>query len=506
MSLAADKATPAAVANGNGSSVGNGNGKVVALDDTPTSPASPQDEFHDDEFHDAQEGAAEADAKGTTAAAQGEEGLVRAPDSALEEAKKFEDGKELDYKSKLRSFFNVLRKFIGVKDLSAVQFSLPAQLIEPVSNLEDWIYIDRPDLFTTIADYDDPADRMLAALRFWQSKDLRFAKGKVAKPLNPVLGEVFRCTYGVPIQTQSETGAILLKPSTEKAKTTELVPPSTEAKGQATVGVIVEQISHHPPVSAYVYACPEKGIEACGIDQISARFGGTSVKVYPGELNKGIYLTLSKRNEQYHLTHPTANIGGFLRGAPTVTVSGRSYLTCPESKIKVIIQYIDERILGKPRFLLEGIMFTYDPEKDTIETLKEVPEEAKLATIKGSWRGVMTYTKKGEKEKTLIDFEQLEPVEKTLRPDSEQAQNESRQVWGKVMKLMKTGKYSDATRGKIEIEEKQRGIAKERKRTGAAFKSAFFIEPVVDGRPSLNDAGKAELAKDIKQASTTTSA
>lgn len=32
-----------------------------------------------------------------------------------------------------------------------------------------------------------------------------------------------------------------------------------------------EQVSHHPPVSAAYYGCPEKGIEAIGIDQIAAK-------------------------------------------------------------------------------------------------------------------------------------------------------------------------------------------------------------------------------------------
>ena len=39
---------------------------------------------------------------------------------------------------------------------------------------------------------------------------------------------------------------------------------------------LTEQISHHPPASSYYFACPEKGVEAAGVDQISAKVSGTS--------------------------------------------------------------------------------------------------------------------------------------------------------------------------------------------------------------------------------------
>lgn len=81
------------------------------------------------------------------------------------------------------------------------------------------------------------------------------------------------------------------------------------------ISYLTEQTSHHPPVSAFYVECPEKGISACGYDQLSAKFTGTSVRVVPGEYNKGIYITLHRwDNEEYHLTHPAAYLGGFLRG------------------------------------------------------------------------------------------------------------------------------------------------------------------------------------------------
>lgn len=56
--------------------------------------------------------------------------------------------------------------------MAAVRFSLPAQLMAPIPNLEYWHYIDRPDAFAAIGDSDDPVGRMLGCLRFWFTKDL----------------------------------------------------------------------------------------------------------------------------------------------------------------------------------------------------------------------------------------------------------------------------------------------------------------------------------------------
>lgn len=87
-------------------------------------------------------------------------------------------------------------RFIGVADLASVRFSLPSQLLEPTPNLEYWNYIDSPNAFVAIGTADDPVDRMLEVLRFWFTKDLKYAKGRPCKPYNSCLGEFFRVSRG----------------------------------------------------------------------------------------------------------------------------------------------------------------------------------------------------------------------------------------------------------------------------------------------------------------------
>lgn len=87
---------------------------------------------------------------------------------------------------------NNFDRFIGVSDLAAVRFSLPSQLLEPTPNLEYWTYLDAPNAFVAIGTSDEPLDRMLEVVRFWLTKDIKYAKGKPCKPYNSCLGEFFR--------------------------------------------------------------------------------------------------------------------------------------------------------------------------------------------------------------------------------------------------------------------------------------------------------------------------
>lgn len=89
-----------------------------------------------------------------------------------------------------------LHRFIGVADIAAIRFSLPAQLLEPTPNLEYWNYLDQPNTFIAMGDSDDELGRMLEVLRFWYTKDLKYVKGKPCKPYNSTLGEFFRVSQG----------------------------------------------------------------------------------------------------------------------------------------------------------------------------------------------------------------------------------------------------------------------------------------------------------------------
>lgn len=162
---------------------------------------------------------------------------------------------------------------------------------------------------------------------------------------------------------------------------------STPDAKSVRISYLTEQTSHHPPVSAFHVSCLEKGVSARGFDQITAKFTGTSVKVLPGEHNMGIFITLDKHDgEEYQLTHPAAHLGGILRGSLSVSVSEMAYITCPKTKIKVILHYVEEGWLSRTTNKIDGVIFKYDPENDDKTRVQDVPDEDVLARLHGPWK------------------------------------------------------------------------------------------------------------------------
>lgn len=299
-----------------------------------------------------------------------------------------------DDSSKLKTFLSILRKFIGVSDIASVRFSLPAQLLEPIPNLEYWNYLDCPETFIGIGDSDDPLGRMLSVLRFWFTKDLKYVKGKPCKPYNSTLGEFFRCNWEVKDSSPPILG------NTHKESAGQHL--DTENK-PVRVSYLTEQTSHHPPVSAFYIDCPVKGISARGFDQLSAKFTGTSIKVTPGAHNLGIFIDVHSRdNEEYQLTHPIAHLGGIIRGSLSITVADTCFVTCPKTKQKVILEYLEESWLGKSQNRVKGVIFSYDPAHDTKTRIKDVPDKDISAKIDGCWHETVSYTLAGSKVRCAI--------------------------------------------------------------------------------------------------------
>lgn len=419
--------------------------------------------------------------------------------------------KPVDESSKLRTFLSILRKFIGVADIAAVRFSLPAQLLEPTPNLEYWHYLDRPETFASIGKSDDEVGRMLEVLRFWFTKDLKYVKGKPCKPYNSVLGEFFRCNWDIedapPIATNPSTASNPPTNHPADSQADSASQPATSS-GKVRVSYLTEQTSHHPPVSAFFVDCPARGISARGYDQLSAKFTGTAIRVIPGNYNHGIFITLARRdNEEYQLTHPSAQLGGLLRGALSVSVADICFVRCPKTKIKVILHYLEEGWLGKSQNKLQGVMFRYDPNNDKCTRIKDVPQKDVLANIDGCWHERIYYSipsttavKNTEGTETvpdkqlLIDLTPLHPVPKMLPPKEDQLPNESLRFWQDVTDAIVSKQYGEATRLKQILEQQQRDRAEGLKVRNEEWKPRYFTGAVVpEARPELNPEGQAVL-------------
>ncbi|KAK2465606.1 hypothetical protein APHAL10511_002498 [Amanita phalloides] len=327
---------------------------------------------------------------------------------------------------------------------------------------------------------------------------------------------------------------------------------------RARIVYVTEQVSHHPPVSAYFAVCPSRHVEMAGVDQISAKVSGTTVRVAPGQYNQGIYINLTGgpgEGESYHITHPVAYVNGILRGSFYITVGESSIITCEGYKgrkgFRVIIEYKEESWLGKPHFLLEGVVHTvFDGESQHEEWTKvrHVPTSRIVAVFDGSWRGKIRWRRVGmgsfpdslsstasspagshvhlplnttseldvssgtygllpgtvpsasaETEySVLVDLAVLRTIPKTVRPLERQQPYESRKLWDGVTRNLVEKKYSEATKEKMLIEQKQRDSAAERRRKAVEFIPKHFDRRWEGGIPRLTDDGWNAVREELE--------
>lgn len=115
--------------------------------------------------------------------------------------------------------------------------------------------------------------------------------------------------------------------------------------------------------------------------------------------------------------------------------------------------------------------------------------------MEGTWKGQITWRRKGEKEsKLLIDLDQLLPIDtRGVRPLASQEPMESRKIWEPVTNAIHNKEFGAATKHKQDIEQMQRDKAAERKRNGSDFVPRFFLADISDGRPKLTEAGQKAL-------------
>jgi hypothetical protein len=155
------------------------------------------------------------------------------------------------HKSAFLAFLQQLASFTG--DLS--QLTAPSFMLNGISLLEySAHWLDYPHLFAQIAEGSSPEDRMVAAVKWFLSTlpgsyHERCVNGSEKKPYNPILGEQFHCEWRDERQSWKEAR------------------------------MTVEQVSHHPPVTAFFAEIPSAGVSLCGHYGQKSKFKGTYINV-----------------------------------------------------------------------------------------------------------------------------------------------------------------------------------------------------------------------------------
>jgi len=330
-------------------------------------------------------------------------------------------------------------------DLTKV--TLPTFILERRSLLEMYAdFFAHPDLFKGIPDFKDPKSRILQVLKWYLSSFHAGRKGSVAKkPYNPILGEIFQCKYDLTDEKTDFQNDVVADGPVEFAM-------------KDDVSFLAEQVSHHPPISAFYAECYSKRVCFNSSIWTKSKFLGLSIGV--NMVGEGKVYVLD-HNEEYTMTFPSG-YGRSILTVPWVELGGKTEINCQKTGYRVDIEFHTKPFYGGKRHRLTADVYA--------------PGEKKpFMSVNGEWNGIMyaTYGNCAEPE-VFVDTFSMPTVKKQVQSLGKQRPFESRRMWQEVTKNLKLGNIEKATEAKHALEEKQRADARERKETNAKWLNRDF--------------------------------
>ncbi|KAJ7451120.1 hypothetical protein FB451DRAFT_711085 [Mycena latifolia] len=318
-------------------------------------------------------------------------------------------------------------------DLSRVTF--PTFVLEPRSMLERITdFMSHPDLIFGAETCKDPEERFMRVLQYYLAGWHIKPKG-VKKPYNPILGEFFRCRYDYPDGTQGF--------------------------------YVAEQVSHHPPVSAFFYVSPANRVSILGELRPKSKFLGNSVSTNMEGENR-VSLLGSPEDGEYVITMPNMYARGILFGkmvqelGDTCTAKNEKHgLYCDlEFKTKGFFSGTYNAIAGRVRH-----------------------NSTEVGEVSGRWSHTMEFkNNKTGKKHVLFDAvkDGEKVVEKQVPPEEQQEPNESRRLWRDLTRAIVAKDMEAATDAKTTVEDAQREQRRKLEESGGKHVPRFF--ELRDGR------------------------
>uniref|UniRef100_A0A8C2B5T2 Oxysterol-binding protein n=1 Tax=Cyprinus carpio TaxID=7962 RepID=A0A8C2B5T2_CYPCA len=321
-------------------------------------------------------------------------------------------------------------------DLSKVV--LPTFILEPRSfldKLSDYYY--HADFLSEAAVEENAYNRMKKVVKWYISGFYKKPKG-LKKPYNPIIGETFRCLW-IHSKTNSKTF------------------------------YIAEQVSHHPPVSAFYVSNRKDGFCLSGSILAKSKFYGNSLSaILDGEAR----LSFLNRGEDYVMNMPYAHCKGILYGTMTLELGGQVSIACEKTGYSAQLEFRLKPFLGSSDIVNQI--------SGKIKLGKEV-----LATLEGHWDSEVFINDKktGEMEtfwNPTPELRQNRLIRCTVPPE-EQSEFESERLWQHVTRAINNKDQTEATNEKFILEEVQRKAARERKAKCEEWTPALFEQDPVTG-------------------------
>uniref|UniRef100_A0A8C2DXT0 Oxysterol-binding protein n=1 Tax=Cyprinus carpio TaxID=7962 RepID=A0A8C2DXT0_CYPCA len=291
-------------------------------------------------------------------------------------------------------------------DLSKVV--LPTFILEPRSfldKLSDYYY--HADFLSEAAVEENAYNRMKKVVKWYISGFYKKPKG-LKKPYNPIIGETFRCLW-LHTKTNSKTF------------------------------YIAEQISHHPPVSAFYVSNRKDGFCLSGSILAKSKFYGNSLSaILDGEAR----LSFLNRGEDYVMNMPYAHCKGILYGTMTLELGGQVSIACEKTGYSAQLEFR----------LKDSEVFINDKKTGEMETFWNPTPELR--------------------QNRLI---------RCTVPPEEQSEFESERLWQHVTRAINNKDQTEATNEKFILEEAQRKAARERKAKCEEWMPALFEQDPATG-------------------------
>uniref|UniRef100_A0A8C9VAI2 Oxysterol-binding protein n=1 Tax=Scleropages formosus TaxID=113540 RepID=A0A8C9VAI2_SCLFO len=309
-------------------------------------------------------------------------------------------------------------------DLSKVV--LPTFILEPRSfldKLSDYYY--HADFLSEAAVEENAYNRMKKMVKWYLSGFYKKPKG-LKKPYNPIIGETFRCMW---------------------------IHPKTNSK----TFYISEQVSHHPPVSAFYVSNRKDGF--CLSGSILAK--------------SNVFSQNSLCCVAYFLPRDVpCSFPGILYGTMTLELAGQVTVTCEKTGYSAQLEFKLKPFLGSSD--------SANQISGKIKLGKEV-----LATLEGHWDSEVFITDK----KTCVVETFWNPTaelrnSRLMRctvPLEDQGDFESEKLWQHVTRAINNKDQTRATNEKFLLEEAQRKLARERKAKCEAWIPALFEQDPLTG-------------------------
>ena len=329
---------------------------------------------------------------------------------------------------------------------------LPTFILERRSLLEMYAdFFAHPDLFLKIPDMETPKDRMVQLVRWYLSAFHAGRNSEIAKkPYNPILGETFSCFWKLPGNENSGV-------SENSVEITEEGP--VPWAGKDNLAFVAEQVSHHPPISAFYAEHFNKKISLDGYIWTKSKFLGLSIGVH---LIGQAVISVIDYDEEYTITFPNG-YGRSILTVPWIELGGKIIINCAKTGYSANIEFHTKPFYGGKKHRVTSEI--YEPN-----------EKKPFVNIDGEWNGVMYAKYTTGMNEVFVDTKKMPIMKKLVKPTDQQTEFESRRLWKEVTYNLKYKNIEEATNHKQRLEQRQRNEAKERKEKGLKVETKCFHE------------------------------